>query len=96
MQKTVTINDVDLAVEYTGTEYHAATFDDPAYGGEVEIEAVLLEGNDVTEMLADWVLTRIREKLESELQADIAAERASAAEDRAQRMYEDRLMREAA
>ena len=96
MQKTVTINDVDMDVEYTGTEYHPATWDDPAYGGEVDIEAVLLDGKDVTELLADWVVDRIRQKLEEELQDDLSEAKACADEDRAERIHEERMMREVA
>lgn len=96
MQKTVTINDVDMDVEYSGTEYRPATWNDPAEGGEVEIEAVLLDGKDVTELLADWVLDRIREKLEEELQDDLREAKACAGEDRAEALREERMMREAA
>ena len=97
MQKTVTINDVDLVVDYTGTEYRPATRLDPAEGGEVEILSVCLDGNDFTEMLADWVISQIRTKLESELADDFREERACAEEDRAERLHDERQwMREAA
>lgn len=96
MQKIVTINDVDLDVEYTGTEYRPATWHDPAEGGEVEVKAVLLDGKDVTEMLADWVMDRIQTTLESELQDDLREERESAEMDRAEALAEERRYMEAA
>ncbi len=69
MRITVEVLGVDLEVEYDGTPFvPARTFghpDDamPAEGGEATINAVYLDGTEVTELLSDWVLNKINETL---------------------------------
>lgn len=86
MQRTITISDVELQVEYSATEYRPATFHEPAEGGEVEIEGVYLDGNEVGHMLADWVEARILEQLRS----GIAEDQHQAEEDEAEAKAESR------
>lgn len=88
MQRTVSINDVDLLVEYTRSEYLPDSFDTPAEGGDVEIQAVAIDGNNVTGLLADWVTERIADALAFYLHDDLQQEKQLADEDRAERLYE--------
>lgn len=90
MQRTVTINDVELQVEYSRSGYRPASFDSPSEGGDVEIEAVFLDGNNVTGLLADWVMERITESLEFHLHDDLRQAKAGAEEDLAERLHEGR------
>lgn len=69
MRMTVEILNVDLEIEYDGTPFVPARIyghpDDamPAEGGEATINAVYLDGTEVTELLSDWVLSKINEQL---------------------------------
>lgn len=56
MLKTITINEVELVVDYSIFEC-----DTSCYGKEldVRIHAVYLEGSEVMELLHEWVLDRI-------------------------------------
>jgi len=92
MQRTITINDVELQVEYSRSGYRPASFDSPSEGGDVEIEAVFLDGNNVSELLADWVMERITESLEFHLHDDLRQAKAAAEEDLAERLHEGRSM----
>jgi hypothetical protein len=94
--KTITINDVDLDVVYSATKFVPATFHDPAEGGEVEIEDVYLEGNELSGMLADWVMAEILDKLKDVLGDDERQAEEDAAEAKAEARAEVRDMLEAA
>ena len=65
MNRIVEVLGVDLDVEYDYSPYIAATWDDPAEGGEVEITGITLDGTDVLQLLSDWTLEQIQDKLES-------------------------------
>lgn len=65
--RNVMICDVEFVVDFEFTKTVRATYDHPADGGEIEIEAICLDGHEVSEMLADWVTDRIKEKLQDEL-----------------------------
>ena len=77
MERTIEVCEVDLTVTYDYSPYIAATRFDPQEGGEVEITGVTLDGTDVMQLLSDWTLEQIQDKLE---QVDHASE---AAEERA-------------
>lgn len=82
MNKTLTILDVDLDVEFNIVgRNRPATRIDPAEYAEVEIAAVSLDGTDITELLADWVIDKLHDSIDpSEILAEMAV---SAAMDRA-------------
>ena len=69
MRITVEVLGVDLEIEYDGTPFVPARIygppEDcyPAEGGEATINAVYLDGTEVTELLSDWVLNKINEQL---------------------------------
>ena len=69
MRITVGVLGVDLEIEFDGTPFVPARIyghpDDamPAEGGEATINAVYLDGTEVTELLSDWVLNKINEQL---------------------------------
>lgn len=94
MKRIVMINDVELTVYFSTTEFRAATFKRPADGGEIEIEGVYIDGNAVGEMLADWVNGRIVEQLreaagEMKLEAQQAEAERRADEARDMQMYRE-------
>lgn len=96
MQKTITSHGVDFEVEYNATQYRAATYWEPAEGGEVEIESIFISDQDVWEILPEKVVSDIQQQLEGGLESDAAEARAQAAEDRAEARYEEMMLREAA
>ena len=69
MRMTVEILGCDLEIEFDGTPFVPARIyghpDDamPAEGGDATINAVYLDGTEVTELLSDWVLNKINEQL---------------------------------
>ena len=65
MQTTHFINDVELTITYDATPYVAATWDDPAEGGETEITSITMEGNEVYDLLAPWVIKECEEACQS-------------------------------
>lgn len=91
MNKTLTILDVDLDVEFDIVGcYRPATRLDPAEYAEVEITAVSLDGTDITELLADWVIDKLRDSIDPvEIAYDMAINDAA---DRAE--YENERIRE--
>ena len=80
MRITVEVLGVDLEIEFDGTPFIPARIyghpDDamPAEGGEATINAVYLDGTEVTELLSDWVLNKINEQLVEYLCASSAEE----------------------
>jgi hypothetical protein len=56
LKKSFSADDIVLDVEFTATPYIPATYDDPAEGGEVEVQAIYLEGLEISGILAQWVL----------------------------------------
>lgn len=61
----ITVNDVVFDVEYNYSKYRPATYYYPPEEAEVEITAVLLDGSDVTELLSEWTINQIFEKIEA-------------------------------
>lgn len=95
--RTISLFGIDFEVTYTATPSHPATFYDPAYGGDVEIESVSIGGFEIKEgVLSESAEERIRKEVSANVDSWSAEDRASAQEDEAERRYEDRLMREAA
>ena len=91
MNKTLTILDVDLDVEFEIIgRNRPATRLDPAEYAEVEITAVSLDGTDITELLADWVIDKLHDDIDPvEIACDMAINDAA---DRAE--YESERIRE--
>jgi hypothetical protein len=56
---TCYVNDVEFSVEYHNTKYRAATLEDPPEYPETHIMSIMLEGTEVTELLAEWVIDKI-------------------------------------
>lgn len=96
MKRIVTINDVDLTVYFSTTDFRAATFSQPADGGEIEIEAIYLEGNEISELLADAITEQIVDKLRQEAAEMQREAEEGEAERRADEARDMRLYREAA
>ena len=97
MLKTITVYEVDFEVEFNATPYVAATFYDPAEGGEVEIEGVYLNGTEVTDMLAQHVMDKIEMQLidwAAKAEDEVNDDYADAMEERGE--YIRHMMREAA
>lgn len=69
MQMTIEVYGVDLVVDFDGTEFVPAKISGPpedcypAEGGEADINAVYLDGTEVTQLLAEHVFLKIGEKL---------------------------------
>ena len=63
--RTITVLDVDFEVEFNATPFEPCSWDSPASGGEVEVEGVYLDGNDVMGLLSQWALDQIQEQLEA-------------------------------
>ena len=61
LRKSFSAGDIVLDVEFTATPYIPATWDDPAEGGEIEVQDIYLEGLCVTQILAQWVLDKAEE-----------------------------------
>lgn len=73
MQTTLFLNDVALDIEYTATPGRRGCQylrnGDPGYPdepGEVEIESICIDGNEVTELLAQWVIDRCQAACEED------------------------------
>ena len=95
--RTIELLGVDFEVSYSATSFHPATFDDPAYGGEVEIETISIGGFELEDgILSDKMMAMLQKHVAANVDSWAAEDRASAQEDEAERRYEDRLMREAA
>lgn len=95
--RTVELLGVDFEVTYSATPFHPATFNDPAYGGDVEIESVSIGGFDIDDgILSEKMMAMLQTHVAANVDSWAAEDRASAQEDEAERRYEDRLMREAA
>jgi hypothetical protein len=95
--RTVELLGVDFEVTYSATPFHPATFNDPAYGGDVEIESVSIGGFELDDgILSDKMKAMLQTHVAANVDSWAAEDRASAAEDEAERRYEERLMREAA
>ena len=86
MQTHIECCGITFEVFYTGTKYRPATYFEPAEGGELEIEEIFIEGVEVSEVLSDSVLEMIKGKIE----ASIADDQRSAAEDAAEYLRECR------
>lgn len=56
MNTIITINDIDLTVEYTVTKYYPATRFEPAEPSELVIEAIKVGDTDITPLLGDRVM----------------------------------------
>lgn len=83
MQKTVIVYGTPFEVEFNGEPFIPARrvgLDDfmPAEGGEAEIETILLEGHDLTNLLSDHVLNLILQDLTQYLCSGQAEEEAKA------------------
>ena len=90
MQTKITINEVEFDIYFNQTQYVPATWDDPAYGGEVEIEVIQLDGNDVTELLSQWVFDKILDEL---TETDwLKEEKDQAMQDEAERREDNRRL----
>lgn len=63
MNTTITINDIDLTVEYTVTKYSPATRFEPEDPSELLIEAIKVEDIDITPLLGDWVMKTAERKV---------------------------------
>lgn len=75
-----------LDVTYSVNRYYAATYMQPEEGGDIEIESVLLDGEE-------FDLTQVEEDLLYNYCMDDAAEKAEcAAEQRAEMRQDDRMM----
>lgn len=61
LRKSFSACDIVLDVEFTATPYIPATYDNPQEGGEVEVQAIYLEGLEVTDILSQWVLDKAEE-----------------------------------
>lgn len=87
----VTINDVTMTVEYCYTEYRAATYFDPPELPEIEIQSIMLEDVEVSNILAAWVIDKIIEQIEVPDETDKAADLADYLyeQQREQRMFRD-------
>lgn len=95
--RTIDLLGVEFEVSYTATPFHPATFSDPAYGGEVEIESVSIGGFEIEDgILSDKAMAMLQSHVAANVDSWAAEDRACAAEDEAERRYEERLMREAA
>ena len=93
MLKTINVAGVEFEVEFAGTPFvPAKTWGPPencypAEGGEPEVEEIYLNGVEVSEFLAEWVLISIDEKVTEYLCTDHNQE---ALEDAAERRWEER------
>lgn len=91
--KTISLFGIDFDVTYSATKFHPATFDDPAYGGETEIESIRIGGFEIDDgVLSEATEARLKEEVANGAESWAAEERACAAEDRAERMHEDRML----
>ena len=63
--KIITVQGVDFEVEFDYTAYRAATFTNPAEGGEVDILAISIEGYELSALLHDSIVERIKYELET-------------------------------
>lgn len=89
--RTIKLFGISWEVEYSATKFHPATFDEPAYGG-VEIEAIRVEGNDMTDHLGEATGNAIQAYVKDNLAEWEAEEAAMAAEDKAERQAEERSL----
>lgn len=95
--RTIDLLGIEFEVSYSATPYHPATFNDPAYGGEVEIETVSIGGFELDDgILSDKMMAMLHEHVAANVDQWAAEDNACAAEDAAERRYEERMMREAA
>lgn len=74
MQKTIEVLGVDLVVDFDGEPFSPACWDHDAEGGEPTINAIHLDGTEVTELLNDYVINQIMEDLTIWLCRDAQAE----------------------
>lgn len=94
--RTIIVCGVSVTVDFDYTPYRAATFHDPAEGGDVDVNEIYIGGEEISGIVTEKFCDAVREKLEEELPAVEAEERACAEEERAERIHEERMMREAA
>ena len=88
---TVVVGDLEFEVEFNATPYRAATWHEPAEGGEVEIEGISLEGFEMMEYLNEWVVSQCAKACNERASDCMYEERACAGEDAAERRAEDAL-----
>lgn len=96
MQRTITVHDVDFDVVYQGTELVPATLDDPAEGGDVDIEEIYIGDQQVDHILPEAITKKIRLILEEGLAEEFADIRNQAEQDRAEARHYEMMEREAA
>ena len=83
-------DEIELAVIYAATPFVAATYWQPAEGGEVEVISVKRDGKHFD--LTDAEEAALQQACEERAQEDIAEEAANQAEWRAQCRRDDALM----
>lgn len=79
--RTIIVCGVSVTVDFDYTPYRAATFYDPADGGDVDVNEIYIGGEEISGIVTEKFCDAVREKLE---------------EERAERIHEERMMREAA
>ena len=65
MQTTHYVNDVALEITYDATPYIPANWHHDHEGGETEITSITMEGNEVYDLLAPWVIKECEEACQS-------------------------------
>jgi hypothetical protein len=90
MMKTVTVLGVDLECDVDVTMPRAGAYYEPPEPLEVEINAIMLDGKDVIDLLSEWTLDKVQELLyesfstyKEELAAEAAEMRREARRDEA-------------
>lgn len=62
--QTITVLDVDFDVRFNYTQGWKGSHWEPPEYPEVEIEEVILDGWIVTELISDWTMQQIKDKIE--------------------------------
>ena len=91
MERSITICGTDMTIEFDWSPYEPATWDSPAEGGEVEVLAIFIGDQEVTDLLDDKIVNMVREHLEALIPALEQEEKMCAAESawEAKREYSD-------